>query len=305
MKPADAVSRSSGLSPKIVDEVRELHERAVRLGRDVSGARGRRARRERREAREAETDLLRVLGFANYNEFVVAIDGPALLDRHEPDEVAPPELSLVETVPDEPAPADAPVADVALDARRTEAALLRVLRSERRGEPARAAADEHPADELADLHARIAVFEEELAETRFELRRVRDELRGRAAVPARSDADTAAPGGDAPAVLDAPPEVLDALAQTAAELRALGESLRAERMELAGLAATARAEAERLLAQARADAQRIRDDAAAEANALLDQARAEAVALTRNAISTVDGLRQLAAEERERRRDDT
>ena len=89
MKPADAVSRSSDLAPKIVDEVRELHARTVSLGRDVNGARGRRARRERRQAREAETDLLRVLGFASYEQFVGAIDGPATRDNGRGPSIAP------------------------------------------------------------------------------------------------------------------------------------------------------------------------------------------------------------------------
>jgi cell division septum initiation protein DivIVA len=300
MKPGDAASRSLELSPKIVDEVRELHERTVRLGREANGPRGRRGRRERRDAREAEADLLRVLGFANYTDFITEVGARGRALEVTAGEPAPRGLSLVETVPDDIVTLDDVTLDddLVLDARQTEAALLRVLRSERRGARARVAANEHPADDFADLHARIAVFEEELAETRFELRRVRDELRARSEGSAPSEPATAALGGDAPAVLVA-------LAQTAAELRALGESLRVERMELAGMAATARAEAERLLDQARADAQRIRDDAAAEANALLDQARADAVALTRNAISTVDGLRQLAAEERNRNTDES
>ena len=231
MKPVDPSPRSSGLSPKIIDEVRELHDRTVSLGRDVSGARGRRARRERREAREAETDLLRVLGFANYDEFAAAVAEP----EGDPDAAPePPGLSLVEPV-GAPSPTDAapgaavvvPDDEVALDARRTEAALLRVLRSERRGEPAQVAADEHPADEMAALHARIALFEEELAETRFELRRVRDELRGRGDAPvppssSPSDAESVGATRDAPAASVLDPHALDALVLAAAELRALG-----------------------------------------------------------------------------------
>ena len=309
MRPADAFSRPEPLAPKIVNEVRELHERCASLDRDGTGMRGRRARRERREAREAETDLLRVLGFANYSEFVAVV---AAGDDAERSALG---LALVEPSYDVDAAATAaddadappvPDADVALEARRTEAALLRVLNSERRGpapDPrtdaprgaADAVTDAASGPALADVHSRIAVFEEELAEARFELRRMKDELRGRRESPEPAVPATTAPDTTGMAVHDA----AAALVRAASELQSLGEMLRTERAELVELVAVSRAQAEQLFEQARADAQRIRDDAAAEADALLEKARADAVALTRNALSTIDGLRLLAAEARE------
>jgi hypothetical protein len=287
MSPADPVSRPAPLAPKIVAEVRELHERSVEAARE---ARGRRGRRERREAREAENDVLRALGFAGYGAFVAFVDGV----ESEPGETAheAPELSLVESA--EPPP-------LALDAQQTEAALLRVLRSEGRTppravdrpdrEPDASPADQQSRNDLVeDLHARVAAFEEELAEARFELRRVRDELR------VHQEA-TATPEG--PDLSGAVREAASGLALAAAELQSLSEFLRGERGELAALGVSARAEAEQILDAARADAQREREEAAAEARVVLDKARADAVALTRNAISTVDGLRQIAAEERD------
>ena len=156
------------------------------------------------------------------------------------------------------------------------------------GAGTRAAAD-GPADLVADLHARVSVFEEEMAETRFELRSVRDELRARS--------NGAAPVASAP---DPPTQdAALAVAQVAAEMRSLCELLREERAAVAALGTTARAQAELVLDVARLDAQAVRDAGRGRrVRLVLDQARADAVALTRNAISTVDGLRQLAAEER-------
>ena len=207
MTPGEAESRALELSPKIVDEVRELHDRTVRLSREANGPRGRRGRRQRREAREAEADLLRVLGFASYGEFISHVGERASATAPT---AAPPGtrgLSLVDAVPDIDLREDADDAgadvvalesDVALDARRTEAALLRVLRSERRGAPQRAAATEEPEDEVAALHARVAMFEEELAEARFEIRRVRDEVRSRPAASSSPIGADAAAAGDSP-----------------------------------------------------------------------------------------------------------
>jgi len=289
--PADATPRTTPLAPRLVAEVRELHDRNLALSRDAGGPRGRRGRRERREARDAESDLLRVLGFPSFEAFVAYVDGPPASPR-APGAVSGVTLSLVDELAEGPGSASA----AALDAEETEAALLRVLRGEHR-RPARERSDAPDVDEelvlgptpggLADLHARIAYFEEELAETRFELGRMRDRV-AKASNAAEVDSTNAIPAA------------AEALTHAAAELRSLSELLRAERTELMSLAADARAEAERVLETARADAQALRDEAAAAARAVLDQASADAIALTRNAISTVDGLRRLAGEERDR-----
>jgi hypothetical protein len=295
MTPADATARTTPLAPKLVAEVRDLHERNVALSRDAGGPRGRRGRRERREARDAENDLLRVLGFPSYEAFLICVDGPppAALESATGSPSAGVTLSLVDELPERAA------GSAALDAEETEAALLRVLHGER-ARPERVVVVDTGADDeisllpapggLADLHARIAYFEEELAETRFELGRVRDRMRN-TRDPEEPDVDGTIPAG------------AEALVQAAAELRALCELLRTERAELASLGANARAEAEQILDAARHDAQQLRDEAATAARAVLDQASADAVALTRNAISTVDGLRRLADEQR-RRTDD-
>jgi hypothetical protein len=281
-------ARTTPLAPKLVSEVRDLHDRNVALSRDAGGPRGRRGRRERREARDAENDLLRVLGFPSYEAFVLYVDGPVKAAPAAASADTGVTLSLVDELPERAS------GSAALDPEETEAALLRVLHGERaRPDHVVVVSDADPDDAvspppspggLADLHARIAYFEEELAETRFELGRVRDRVRN---VP---DADE--PDGEG-----AIPAAAEALVQAAAELRSLCELLRTERAELASFGANARAEAERILDAARYDAQQLRDEAASTARAVLDQASADAVALTRNAISTVDGLRRLAAEQ--------
>jgi hypothetical protein len=286
--PAETTARATPLGPRLIAEVRDLHDRNVALSRDAGGPRGRRGRRQRKDARDAENDMLRVLGFPTYEAFLTFVDGPS-----EP--VASPvtsgggaTLSLVE----QPAAASSAAG---LDAEETEAALLRVLHGERRG-PGSVPVDDEPSvadDEvrglvapggLADLHARIAYFEEELAETRFELGRMRDRLRG-------------APEDDETEPANPIPAAADALVQAAAELRSLCELLRTERAEIAAFGANARGQAEQILEAARLDAQLLRDEAATAARAVLDQASADAVALTRNAISTVEGLRRIAGED--------
>ncbi len=289
MTAGETVPRAVPLAPKIVNEVHELHERSASLARSASGLRGRRNRRERKEARDAENDLLRVLGFASYSAFAAAVDPPPV--RPEAPELSLVEPDVVDLTEIERQEEQGALDDVAREARQTEAALRRVLgngaRRAANGAGPRAAAD-GPAELVADLHARISAFEEEMAETRFELRSVRDELRARANGAATDTSTPDPPTQDAAL----------ALAQVAAEMRSLCELLREERAAVAALGTTARAQAEVVLEAARLDAQAVRDAAAADARAVLDQARADAVALTRNAISTVDGLRRLAAEER-------
>jgi hypothetical protein len=286
--PADTAARATPLGPRLIAEVRDLHDRNVALSREAGGPRGRGGRRQRKEARDAENDMLRVLGFPTYEAFLTFVDGPP-----EPVPAAAPggapTLSLVE----EPATRSSSAAD--LDAEATEAALLRVLNGERRG-PGPVPVDDEPSvgdDEvrrlptpggLADLHARIAYFEEELAETRFELGRMRDRLRD---APDPPESEPANPI----------PAAAEALVQAAAELRSLCELLRTERAEVAAFGANARAQAEQILEAARLDAQLVRDEAATSARAVLDQASADALALTRNAISTVEGLRRIAVED--------
>jgi hypothetical protein len=58
------------LAPKVIAEMNDLHARSQELASDVRRLGGRRARRELRDARQAESDLLRVLGFDGYDDFV-------------------------------------------------------------------------------------------------------------------------------------------------------------------------------------------------------------------------------------------
>jgi hypothetical protein len=291
--PVDVTARTP-LGPRLIAEVRDLHDRNVALSREAGGPRGRRGRRQRREARDAENDMLRVLGFPSYEAFLTHVDGPPPVHAALTSGTGM-TLSLVE----EPPAATASSAATELDAEETEAALLRILHGERRGtapvpvdEPS-IAEDEvprlPPPGGLADLHARIAYFEEELAETRFELGRMRDRL-CKAPDPDPDEAEGANPI----------PAAAEALVQAAAELRCLCELLRTERAEIAALGGNARAQAEQILEAARLDAQLLREEAATAARAVLDQASADAIALTRNAISTVEGLRRLAGEDQGR-----
>ena len=144
-----------------------------------------------------------------------------------------------------------------------------------------------------EFRTRVALFEEELAETRFELLTLRDRVRGLDR-EATADADADLEQVD---LLDgAVPAAAAALIQVASELRGLCDMLREERAAVATLGADARAEAQHVLERARLDARLLSDEAAAQARAVLDRAGADALALTRNAISTVDGLRRLADE---------
>ncbi|HUI47357.1 MAG TPA: hypothetical protein VL119_01595 [Acidimicrobiia bacterium] len=289
MNPPDALSGAVSLAPKIVSEVHELHERNVSLSHNSGALRGRRGRRERREARDAERDLLRVLGFDSYEEFV-ARTNPAAPVAAPP---ADPGLVLVTdgtgngsgngSGNGDGAGADGASVSSISEAQETEAALLRVLRAEGRASAAAEPTATPGPLWVADVHARLSACEEELAETRFELMQVRDKMRGERA--GRTEPDSAVPSAAA------------ALVEAAAELRSLCELLRQERAELATLGSQARAQAAEVLETARSDAQAVRDAAAAEARAALDRASADAVALTRNALSTVDGLRRLAAED--------
>ena len=274
MEPTEVVARPLALTPRLLAEVRGLHDRTERLARDGGKGRGRQARRERRDAREAENDLLRVLGFASYAQFAAAV-GEA------PREATDPVVDVERSAPArDPKPGDGSRLPVS---RNGVLGPARPDQGRRNGALRRDAAARGGVE---DLHSRVAAAEEELAEARFELRNVRDELRGLRGAPAPPEVDGG--GLTVPAAAD--------LAEAARELRALCELLREERAELAALGERGRAEAERIVAQARLDAQREREEAAIEASALFARARAEASALTRNAVSTVEGLRRLALE---------
>jgi hypothetical protein len=258
MNGANAGLRGVPLTSKVIAEVEELHERCVQLERD-SGGRGRKARHELRGAREAESDLLRVLGFDSYGQFTIAVEGmdPSAEDADQAAAMEEPQR-----------------ASQTLDAQKTEAELLRVINDLHAD-----ARDTPDAPGAPDVVEVVIVAE------------VRD-------APAE-------PGTDAIPELESDESGVEfvvaaaaaALLEATQELRALGELLRDERAELAALGARSRATAEEILEEARADAQRIRDEAAAEARAELEQARAAAIELTRNAVVTVDGLRNLAAED--------
>jgi hypothetical protein len=276
LEPAEVVSRPLVLTPRVLAEVRGLHNRTAGLARGAGNLRGRQARRERRDAREAESDLLRVLGFGSYEQFVAAIGEP-------PRETT--ERSVVQ----------ADGAGASLDAQPGEPARLRVSGNGARG-TARSDAglgrngemndEEVTPGIVEDLHSRVAAAEEELAETRFELMKVRDELRGR-----RDSHASPAVDGAGLAV-----QTAAGLVEAVRELRSLCELLREERTELVSLGERGRVEAERIVAEARLDAQREREEAAVEARLIFVRAQAEAAALTRNANSTVEGLRRLALE---------
>jgi hypothetical protein len=74
----DVAARPLVVTPRVLAEVRGLHDRAASLAREAGNMRGRQARRERRDACEAERDLLRVLGFGNYEQFEAAVCEPSV-----------------------------------------------------------------------------------------------------------------------------------------------------------------------------------------------------------------------------------
>jgi len=209
------------MAPRIADEVHELHRRTVNLAENGRQLGRRRFRRELREAEQAEADLLRVLGYDDYDEFLEANE-----ERREHVEPKPPSAE-----PAPPAPV-APVVDIDLtkDAHETEERLQRVL--ERVHEARRAEATEERVDEL---FARVSALDEELAEARFTLSRLRDGAKA-------ATLDAAVTGA------------VDALVNGLREVRACLELARAERAEAERLRADAAAEAQRLLEAARADA---------------------------------------------------
>ena len=139
------------LSPKIVAEVRALHAAATELAQHGNAFIGRRSRRDARDARHAEADLLRILGFDDYDEFAQATsetDVPHAVERL---------------------------------GHRADSAPLRIV-AERNHEASQAAAAlEWPATNrdarIDELRLRVEECEEELAEARFEVRRQRDVVR--------------------------------------------------------------------------------------------------------------------------------
>ncbi|HEV7525799.1 MAG TPA: hypothetical protein VGP92_12590 [Acidimicrobiia bacterium] len=272
------------LTERIVGEVEALHRHASGAAAAIKPLSGRRARRSLRAAREAESDMLRVLGFDSYADFAGAVGKRALTavpGRFDASIGKPaPDVDLVE-------------------AQNTEAALLRVLHRldddngpARRTRPHEAVALRPVSDEpgrgvVDELRGRVAAFEEELAESRFELRSMRDELRGRR----RSSPEN--PPAEIGGLLQ---DTATGLAQAAAELRALGELLRAERAELVAFVERARSEAERTLEQARVEAEATRENAAADARRVFERALDDAVATTRAAFATIDDSRRTAPE---------
>jgi hypothetical protein len=300
-RQGDGNARSGPLAPKIVAQVRELHETVVALSGNTSGFGSRQARRELKEARQSESDLLRVLGFQSYDEFVrVLAEGGELGEAANDSTGCDGEVVVVI---DEAADG---TATTRLDeARRTEVELRRVVddmtkKADAAGSPSRARSSE-----LDEFRERVGAFEEELAEVRFELLRMRDELIGMRERLSTIDSPLAA-GSAAASATDSGADVhlaagLDSrfgdltrsLAQTVAELTALFGQVRQERADLAAAGQHAREEAERVVAAAVADANRTREDAAAEARRILDDARAQAIALTRDAIVTIEGLRRV------------
>jgi len=278
MSQADPTPRAVVLSPKIVGEVRELHQRCAELTRSPRAKRGRRGRRERRDASDAENDLLRVLGFESYAAFEGAVRGDSAEPRSPEPRLRPP-LELARSAPELSLVSGAAAA-TSLEARQTEAALLRVLRSRGR--------DQEPmAADVEGLHARIGACEEELAGARFELLALRDIARARP-----GPWSIAGAAGEAAPLHDGSP----GYAAVLAELGSLLEALRRERAELTTLHADVQRQAAEILERARRDAEQERAHAHSEAARILSRARGDARALSRDAFAVVEGLRRIASD---------
>jgi len=255
-------SRPRVVLPRIAAEVRELHSRVVGLEQETGRFRGRRFRRDLRDARHAEADLLRVLGYTNYDDFATASGG-----------------ATGETTTD---PAEPTVVDPAKDARETEERLLRILgRADREpasptgvpttgsvlGDAGSPAPPPRDAVDVDELYRRIGALEEEVAEARFELQRI-----GQAFDTRRWTND------DDSIRCDSEPEGAKLL-ELLDEVSSLLAGMRHERAELATLKLSAWEEAERL-----------RSEAANEARDLLQRAQHEAMALAKEALRAIELL---------------
>jgi hypothetical protein len=262
------------LAPRIVAQVRELHENVVVLSQQAGGFASRQGRRELKEARQSESDLLRVLGFDSYDEFERAVSTVGVDDEAVVivlDDVPGQGQRAGRLTPDDAAPSE-------IEARAARAG------------------------DLDGFRVRVGAFEEELAEVRFELMRMRDELVG---MRERLTAAESRPASSDRASEDSAAERLAAklettfgdlarsLAATAAELSALFGHLQRERAELTSAAEQVRSEGARVVQAALADAEQARADAAAHAREMLDDARSQATAITRDAMVTLEGLRRL------------
>jgi hypothetical protein len=205
-------------TPRIADEVHDLHRRTVDIAQHGRQLGRRRFRRELREAKQAEADLLRVLGFDDYGGFLEANDG-----QHDRVESNTPSS-------DRTTPSTVVDIDLTKDAKETEERLRRVLervQQARSGEGAEERVDE--------LFARVGALDEELAEARFTLSRLRDGAKA-------ATLDVAVTGA------------VDGLVNGLREVRVCLELALAERAEAERLRVAAAAEAQRLLEAARADA---------------------------------------------------
>ena len=298
MTPADAAARGAPLAPKIVNELRELHDRGESMAREGNrtpwpqGAvrSAGRCTKPRpiccaSSASRATTSSSRTSGRApeDASVDVSVID----LEQEARDETATLRRSPVRRRPSHRSRAVAGTA---------ERRLPRECRGTRsRGARAEVIAVPSPTTRGSSaiswpISTRVAGFEEELAETRFEL---------------RTSATRSAPAR--------PRRARRCRRRESRPCRMPRPAWRRSRSRCGHCVSccaksgprwprSARRRAprpSRCSTDARLDAQRVRDAAAADARAVLDRARADAVALTRNAISTVDGLRQLAAEERD------
>jgi cell division septum initiation protein DivIVA len=267
--PAEAARRPSALAPKLVAEVHDLHDRAESLERDAGIVRNRKLRRELRNTRQAEADLLRVLGYISYDDFVAATTR-AFTDLARPaaECEAPGTGSedLRSIVPISGATHD-PTLLIARDSARFDAI-------------------------VTELRERVAIFEQQAAQVRVELGEMREELARVAEQPP-------------PSAASVPVDLHTAFVEALTELRALAGVLREDRIETTARSEAAVVEAESMLARARVEAERILRDArtaAAEAvehgqsesRALLEAASAEARAMIRNARVTADGVTRLA-----------
>jgi hypothetical protein len=253
------------------------------------GFSSRQARRDLKEARQSESDLLRVLGFENYDEFELAVNSEAT-DGNGADSNGAPDVEEHRESVEHPDVEDDFV--IVLDeGNRQDVRDLDLVALEQE------TAAVTTRGELDGFRIRVGAFEEELAEVRFEMMRIRDALVGmreRLAVAESPERREETASERLAARLEATfTDLARSLSDTAAELTNLFGQLQDQRAELAEAGVRARAEAERVLQMAIDDANRARDEAAEQARQIVDDARAEAGALARDARVTFEGLRRL------------
>lgn len=284
------------IDPRLVAQVRELHEEVERLRAQASRFGRGPGRKELRDARLAEGDLLRALGFQRYEEFARAA-GIEEVEAPRPAPAVPPPAPSAPPAPPRPVP---PVIAPAIAAAPPLSAPAPPVESS----PTAAAGPGVPASDVRQGSAPGAPAAEHAGAP--PTGRVAPDA---ALVPVVGEAEepraprTADDGPDPQSVervVDELDGMRERLRQLEQETRALREAFAHGLAELRAQAEAAQVNATQLRTAAFAEADRIRDEAKETARAVVEQATADAETIRREALATAEGLRRIAAERDDR-----